>query len=223
MVDVLGMQRLAGWRRMNQTGRSRKRFDMSSFQTLPVVHNYHYYYFFLAGLEKKGESSRSSSSSSSRRRRRRGGGGGGGGGSSSSFFFLLGTFFRLQYPCGSLCTAPQLQPTRMGRRLLAGVACQRASARSLCRAGSGPPALHSPPRGNSSRDAAKARCAATARMPLHLTTHAALAAARREVGTSAARTRASKRMKVAASGAHLPPTSSPITTRRQRRARSSSG
>ena len=33
------------------------------------------------------------------------------------FFFL--TFFRLQYPCGSLCTAPQLQPARMGRRLLA--------------------------------------------------------------------------------------------------------
>ena len=134
--------------------------------------------------------------------------------------FFFGTFFRLQYPCGSLCTAPQLQPTRMGRRLLAGVACQRASARSSCRAGSGPPALHSPPGGNSSRDAAKARCAATA---LHLTTHAALAAARREVGTSAARARASKRMKVAASGAHQPPTSSPNTTRRQRRARSSSG
>ena len=35
-----------------------------------------------------------------------------------------------------------LQPARMGRRLLAGVACQRASARSSCRAGSGPPALH---------------------------------------------------------------------------------
>ena len=116
------------------------------------------------------------------------------------FFFFFGTFFRLQYPRGSLCTAPQLQPTRMGRRLLAGVACQRASARSSCRPGSGPPALHSPPGGNSSRDAAKARCAATARMPLHLTTHAALAAARREVGTSAARARASKRMKVAASG-----------------------
>ena len=62
----------------------------------------------------------------------------------------------------------------MGRRLLAGVACQLASARSSCKAGSGPPALHSPRGGNSSRDAAKARCAATARMPLHLTTHAAL-------------------------------------------------
>ena len=98
-----------------------------------------------------------------------------------------------------------------------------ASARSSCRAGLGPPALHSPPGGNSSRDAAKARCAATARMPTRLTTHAALAAARREVGTSAARAQASKRMKVAASGAHLPPTSSPNTTRRQRRARSSSG
>ena len=68
--------------------------------------------------------------------------------------------------------------------------------------------------GNSTRDAAQARCAATARMPLHLTTHVALAAARREVGTSAARARASKRMK----GAHLLPTSSPNTTRRQRRA-----
>ena len=59
---------------------------------------------------------------------------------------------------------------------------------------------YKPPGGNSSRDAAKARCAATAKMPLHLTTHAALAAARRAVGTSAARARASKRMKVAASG-----------------------
>ena len=57
----------------------------------------------------------------------------------SFFFFFLGTFFRLQYPCGSLCTAPQLQPTRMGRRLLA------TPAKSSCRAGSGPPALHSPP------------------------------------------------------------------------------
>ena len=53
------------------------------------------------------------------------------------------------------------------------------------------------------------RCAATARMPLHLTTHAARAAIRREAGTSAARALASKRMKVAASGAHLPPTSIP--------------
>ena len=70
--------------------------------------------------------------------------------------FFLETFFRLQYPCGSLCTAPNHQTARMGRRLLAGIACQRASAKSSCRAGSGPPALHSPSGGNSSRDAAKA-------------------------------------------------------------------
>ena len=50
---------------------------------------------------------------------------------------------------------------------LSGMTCQRASARSSCRGGSGPPALLSWPGGSSRNDAAKARCAAAARMPFH--------------------------------------------------------
>ena len=94
---------------------------------------------------------------------------------------------------------------RSRRRLLSGVTCQRASARSSCRGGSGPPALLSRPGGSSRRDAAKARCAPTAKMPLHRKTHAALAAARRGAGMAAARARASNRTNVVASGAHRPP------------------
>ena len=85
----------------------------------------------------------------------------------------------------------------MGKRLLVDVACRRASARSACKAGSGPPAFHAPPGGNSRRDAAKAR---------HVTTQAALAAARGEAGTFATRARASKPTKVVVWVAHLPPT-----------------
>ena len=125
------------------------------------------------------------------------------------FFFFFSSFSRdLFPPAVSMYAAAGggRLPTRVGKDFVQG--------------GCGPASTTG---GNSSRDAARARCAATARMPLHLTTHAALAAAWREVGTSAARARASKRMNVAASGAHLPPTSSPNTTRWQRRARSSSG
>ena len=44
-------------------------------------------------------------------------------------------FFSLRHPCGFLCTALRLQTARMGRRLPVGTACQRASAKSSCRAG----------------------------------------------------------------------------------------
>ena len=46
----------------------------------------------------------------------------------------------------------------------------------------------------------RARCVATDRMTLHLTAQAALAAARKEVATSAARSRASKWMKDGSGG-----------------------
>ena len=85
-----------------------------------------------------------------------------------TIFFFSRVFFRNIHACPcarrfglrQLRESPRPQTARMGRRLWAGVACQRASARSSCRAGSGPPALHAPPGGSSRSDAAKARCAA---------------------------------------------------------------
>ena len=120
----------------------------------------------------------------------------------------------------SQCMARKAQH---GGRGLSGVTCQRASARSSCIRGSDPPALLSWPGRSSRRDAATARCAATAKMPPHRKTHAALAAARSGAGTAAARARASNRTSVVAPGAHQPPISIPRTTRRQRRAWPSSG
>ena len=116
------------------------------------------------------------------------------------FFFFSGLF--PQHPRGSLCTA-------LGPQTAAGIASASDSTHGEAAVGRQSPAslrrrgaLHSPPGGSSRRDAAKARCAATARMPLHLTTHAARAAVRREAGTSPAR---SRQQADAASGAHLPP------------------
>ena len=86
------------------------------------------------------------------------------------------------------------------------------SARTSCSAGSGPPPWHSPCSGSSNNHVAKARCAATERMPLQ-----------RCAGAAAARARASRRMNCAASRDQQPPTSTPKTTRRHRRALSSSG
>ena len=80
-----------------------------------------------------------------------------------------------------------------------------------------------PASGSSSSDAATARCAASASRPDHRATQAARAAARSGTGTSKARCPASKRSQVAASAPKRPPTSTPTTTKRQRRARTSSG
>ena len=90
---------------------------------------------------------------------------------------FLGPLSHLQDPCGSLCMALQRQTARMGNRL--------PTRQRGVRAGRLPAVYTLPPGGNPRRDAEKTRCAATARMPLHLTTQAALAAARAEAGTSA--------------------------------------
>ena len=62
-----------------------------------------------------------------------------------------------------------------------------------------------------------------ARRPDHRATHADRAADCIAAGAANARWRASKRSHVAASVLHRPPTSTPTTTQRQRRARTSSG
>ena len=80
-----------------------------------------------------------------------------------------------------------------------------------------------PARGSSRSEAAKALCAATARRLDHRATHADRAADCIAAGAADARWRASKRSHVAASVLNRPPTSTPTTTKRQRRARTSSG
>ena len=77
--------------------------------------------------------------------------------------------------------------------------------------------------GSSRREAANARCAATAMRPLQRATYAAAAEERTVAWTLAERARARSRRKVTASVPHRPPTSRPNTTKRQRRARCSSG
>ena len=96
------------------------------------------------------------------------------------------TFFR------SLSQAPVLvqalrphatvHAARAAVRLVAGAADQRESARNSCSSGSGPPPWHSPCSGSSSNDVAKARCAATERMPLQRCTQAPRALTRRAAG-----------------------------------------
>ena len=116
------------------------------------------------------------------------------------------------------------QPAQRGPSLLAGMgSCQRTSARTSCSSGASPPTLHSPARGSSRSEAAKALCAATARRPDHRATHADRAADCIAAGAADARWRASKRSHVAASVLNRPPTSTPTTTKWQRRARTSSG
>ena len=115
-------------------------------------------------------------------------------------------------------------PHRGPWRLPSTGSCQRTSAKTSCSSGASPARLHSPAkRGSSSSDAAMARCAATASRPDQRATQAARAAARSGAGTSRARCPASRRSQVAASAPNRPPTSTPTTTKRQRRARSSSG
>ena len=97
------------------------------------------------------------------------------------------------------------------------------SARTSCSSGASPPTLHSPAGGSSRSEAAKALCAATARRPDHRATHADRAANCIAAGAADARWRASKRSHVAASVLNRPPTSTPTTTKQQRRARTSSG
>ena len=118
--------------------------------------------------------------------------------------------------------APTPGPHRGPWRLPSTGSCQRTSARTLCNSGASPARLHSPASGSSSSDAAMARCAASASRPEHRATQAARAAARSGSGTSKARCPASKRSQVAASAPKRPPTSTPTTTKRQRRARTKS-
>ena len=75
---------------------------------------------------------------------------------------------------------------------------------------------------SSRREAAKALCAATARRPDHRATHVDRAASCMAAGAANARWPASNRSHMA-SVLNLPPTSTPLTTKRQRRARTSSG
>ena len=144
------------------------------------------------------------------------------------FFFFFTHFFpaarpkprSLHRPCWPHAFA---HAARAASRLVAGPAVQRESARTSCSSGSGLPPWHSPCSGSSSNDVAKARCAATERMPLQRCTQAPRAVTRRAAGAAAARARASKRTNCAASRDQRPPTSTPKTTRRHRRALSSSG
>ena len=87
-----------------------------------------------------------------------------------------------------------------------------------------PPTLHSPARGSSGSEAAEALCAATAKRPDYRATHADRAADCIAAGTADARWWASKHgSHVAALVLNRPPTSTPTTPKRQRRARTSSG
>ena len=120
----------------------------------------------------------------------------------SSFFFPP---FRGFFPPAVLTV-----PVHGAQGATRGVSCHRASAKSSCKGGSGPPARLSWPGRNSRRDAAKARSPSTAKMPLHRKTHAASAAARRGAGTAAARAQASSRTNVVASGIFRGPPSSDL-------------
>ena len=71
----------------------------------------------------------------------------------------------------------QSRPGQRGPSRLAWMgSCQRPSTRTSCSSGASPPTLHSPARGSSRGEAAKALCAATARRPDHRATHADRAA-----------------------------------------------
>ena len=143
------------------------------------------------------------------------------------FLFLARTFLPpvvSRSQCSGAARPGQLPAqARRGMRLGASPSCHRASARSSCKAGSVPAALSWTSLGNSRSDEASARWAATEMMRLHRWTQALCAAGRSAGGAFAARARASMPRKAAASGAQRPPTSTPKTTRRQRRERPSSG
>ena len=89
-------------------------------------------------------------------------------------FFFSRTFLPQLLP-RSLCSGAAQQGVprqadahpRWGMRLAAGPSSQRASARSSCKAGSGPAALTWASPGSSRSDAASAPCAATEMIPLH--------------------------------------------------------
>ena len=94
--------------------------------------------------------------------------------------------------------------------------CQRTSARTSRSSSASPATLHSPASGSSNKDAATARCAATASSPDHRATHVARAPARMAACTSEARCPASIRSQVAASAPNQPRTSTPSVSRRSR-------
>ena len=140
--------------------------------------------------------------------------------SSADFFFCPRTFFR------SLSQAPvpaqALQPhatahaARAAIWLVAGAAVQRESARTLCSSGSGPPPWHSPCSGSSSNDVAKARCAATERMPLQRCTPAPRGGDSLGPEAPLLHERAPAGGRCAPSRDQRPPTSTPKMTRRHR-------
>ena len=140
------------------------------------------------------------------------------------FFF----FFRAPFRLSSAVPVHEYNGLRAGSgqdagRRLASRGPLPPAARTSWRSGTTPASQSSPPGGSSSNDAAKARMAATARMPDQRWTHPAHAAARSGGGRLAARCRARWRRKEAASDPKRPPTSTPMTTRRARRALASSG
>ena len=145
----------------------------------------------------------------------------------AEFFFCRAPFFcRLSLapvPVQALQPHATAHAARAAIRLVAGAAVQRESAKTSCSSGSGPPPRHCRCSGSSSNDVAKARCAATERMPLQRCTQAPRAVTRRAAGAAAARARASRRTNCAASRDQRPPTSTPKTTRRHRRTLPSSG
>ena len=107
--------------------------------------------------------------------------------------------------------------TRIARGSSGGPACwQGRGAASARRPGLGaaralPATLHSPARGSSNSEAAKALCTANARSPDHRASHADCAAGRMGAGAEDALWRKSRRSHVAASAANRPPTSTPTT------------
>ena len=126
------------------------------------------------------------------------------------FYFFFHAYLRLH--CGNPVEGMG------GRRLARTGTSPRASASSSGKSGTASSPLTSPASGSSCREVAYARWAATASSAAHRATQAACAAGRRWAGTAAARCRASRHKKVAASSPKRPPTSMPMTTRRQRRA-----
>ena len=92
----------------------------------------------------------------------------------------------------------------------AGASCQRAPARSSCKAGGGPATTSSDCMRGSGKVAARASCAATEARPLH------------RLGLRA-RARRRRRRKVAVSASHRPSASNSKATTRQRQLRFSSG
>ena len=138
------------------------------------------------------------------------------------FFFSLAIFSGLRCgPCAvnTGCTVVLVGalPAGRDRELPAHVG------QDFVQLGSFPCDVVLPASGSSNSEAAKAPCTATARSPGHRATYADCAAGRMGAGAEDALWQASRHSQVAASAPNRPPTSTPTTSKRQRRARTSSG